>query len=244
VILTAYQPAYLPWLGLFHKIALSDTFCLLDAVDYSKQNFINRNRIKTAKGPLWLSVPVHAGFRTGRRICDIRIADRPWRRKHIASIVHAYAKAPHFDRYAPEIFSILNARHVFLADLTGDLLRLFLRQLGITVKVVRSSDYDFTGRKDEYILDMCKTLGASVFIFGGRGKNYASADLFREAGIDAIFLEYCHPHHRQRHGAYLPEMSVIDLLFNEGPQSLNVILSGNPKSVAEVALASAKFLER
>jgi hypothetical protein len=235
VILSAYQPAYLPWLGLFHRIALSDTFCIMDTASYSKQNFINRNRIKTAAGALWLTVPVEAYGSRAQRICDVRIASRPWRAKHVASITHAYGKSRYFGRYAPGIFSILEKRHEFLGELTTELLTYFLEELGLRTRIVRASDYRITGKKQDYVLSMCAEFGATAFIFGGRGKAYASAERFREAGIDAYFLEYRHPRYRQLRGAFLPEMAIVDLLFNEGPESLNVILGGNIGTLAEVA---------
>lgn len=234
MILTAYQPAYMPWLGLFHRIALSDTFCIMDTAGYSKQNFINRNRIKTAKGSLWLTVPVRARGAGAQPICSVRIAERPWRAKHIATMKHAYGKAPYFDRYAPQLFAILDKGHEFLTGLTTDLLSYFMDRLGLRTRVVLASECGIGGEKQQYVLNMCAALGASTFIFGGRGKEYADGRRFHEAGVDALFLEYKHPRYHQRDGRFLPEMSIVDLLFNEGPQSLNVILGGNPGTVTEI----------
>lgn len=232
MILTAHQPAYLPWLGFFHKLALSDTFCSMDTAAYSRYDFVNRNRIKTAAGAQWLSVPVHVTGLT-RRICDLRIAGGLWHRKHAAALRQSYGKAAYFDDYAVELEAALLRRRKYLCELNADLLRFFLRVLGLNVQLVAASDYHFEGRKSELVLDMCRTLGATTFVFGSRGRDYAGVDAFQAAGIEPVFQEYRHPVYAQRYGAFIPFLSIVDLLFNEGPRSLEIILRGNLPTVPE-----------
>jgi len=225
VILSAHQPAYLPWLGLFHKMTLCDTFCVFDTAPYRRKDFINRNRIKTARGPLWLSVPVYS--HGGPRICDVRIRENTWQRKHLATIDDAYSKAPYYELYAAELYQVLTKRYAFLADLTSALTRLFVRLLGIRVRLVVSSDYDFAGKKSEYIVNMCSELGASTYIFGSQGRNYADLSAFASAGVEVVFQEYRHPVYAQRFGSFVPRLSIVDLLFNEGPRSLEILVRNN-----------------
>jgi WbqC-like protein len=229
LILTAHQPAYLPWLGFFHKAVLSDVLCIVDTVAYSRYDFVNRNRIKTSAGTAWLTVPVHVQH-PERRIRDLRIAGTAWQRKHIAAIRQSYEKTPYFEDYAADVERLLLKPRKFLCELDDDLLRFLLRALNIDVRVIVASDYDFVGAKSDYVLNMCRTLGAKTFVFGLRGREYADRDAFIAAGIQPVFQEYRHPRYRQRYGEFVPALSALDLLFNEGPRSLEVILSGNMRS--------------
>lgn len=224
MILSAHQPAYLPWLGFFGKLASSDAFCVLDTAQYSRGDFINRNRIKTAQGSMWLTVPIHAHGHP--RICDVRIRDNGWQRKHVMALRHAYRKAPYFDSFAPGLEAVITQRYSFLTELTGALLRHFIELLGIETRLMLASEYDFAGKKSEYLVDICKRLGAKTFLFGAEGRSYADLDAFHSGGIEALFQEYAHPVYHQRYGAFLPRLSIVDLLFNEGPRSLEIVRAG------------------
>ncbi len=232
MILSGHQPAYLPWLGLFHKMTLADAFCVLDTVDYSK-DFINRNLIKTAQGPLWLSVPVNA--HGAKRICDVRIAEGVWRRKHLRSIEHAYSRAPFFDDYAPDVMKLIAKPYAFLCDLTNDMTRLLARMLGLDIRFFYASDYEFARGKTECVVDMCRRFGAGGYVFGSQGREYVNEEVLRAAGIDSFFQEYRHPVYGQQHGPFIPRLSIIDLLFNEGPRSLEILLRENQIKPSPVA---------
>jgi hypothetical protein len=235
MILTAHQPAYLPWLGLFHKILLSERFCVFDGVQYQSDDFNNRNRIKTRMGPIWLSVPVDAKNRLNRLICDIKIIPNGWNKKHIRSIRHSYQKAPFFNDYIEALEDyLLTKEHVFLADLNIGMLEMFLGLLAIDVPVVRATDFAFAGQKSDLVLDMCKKLGATEFIFGEQGRNYADVESFAQNGVRIFFQDYNHPVYPQINGPFAPYMSVLDLLFNVGPSSRQVILSGNAACTGEM----------
>jgi len=225
MILSAHQPAYLPWLGYFQKIAVSDMFCVLDTAQYSRGDFINRNRIKTAQGPAWLTVPVHAHGKPP--ICDVRISETNWQKKHVATLANAYRKTPYYERYAPELYRVLTNRYAFLTDLTGALTRLCVGWLGIEARLLYASDYDFAGKKSDYLVNMCGQLGAATFVFGSRGRSYADVAAFKRAGIEVLFQEYRDPVYRQRYGLFVPRLSIIDLLFNEGPRSLEILCASD-----------------
>jgi WbqC-like protein family len=230
VILTAHQPVYLPWLGLLHKIAVADLFCYFDIVQYQTKDFNNRNRIKTHTGELWLSVPVESKNHFEKCVGDIRIVQSGWQRKHFKSIQHAYGKAAYFDAYSAELESILLLQSFeTLSELNFAILRFLMRSLGIDTPIVKASDYVFQGTKSDLVLDMCVQLKANVYIFGSQGRGYADVDKFLAASVKPYFQDYRHPTYRQLHGDFLPYMSVIDLLFNEGPCSRDILLSGNDR---------------
>ena len=228
MILTAHQPTYLPWLGLFHKISLADTFCVFDNVQYEKKSYINRNKIKTSNGPLLLSVPVETKNHRETKICDIRIAERQWSRKHFKSIELAYKKAPFYSDYISQLGEVLlGQKYIFLKDLNHELMKFFLKELKIETAVVFASDYNFVGNKSDLIIDMCKKLGATSYIFGSQGHDYADRNLFQDAQIEISFQDYNHPEYPQLHNNFEPYMSIVDLLFNVGRNAREVIMQRN-----------------
>lgn len=228
MILTAHQPVYLPWLGLFHKIALADLFCFFDIAQYQTKDFNNRNKIKTHSGDIWLSVPVESKNHFGKSVGEIRIVQDGWQRKHVKSISMAYKKAPYFENYIGELAAILTSQSLeTLSALNLAILRFAARNLDITTPIVMASDYDFKGTKSDLVLDMCVQLKADTYIFGAQGRDYADAESFRVRGVDPYFQDYRHPQYRQLHGEFKPYMSIIDLLFNEGPRSREIVMSGN-----------------
>lgn len=231
MILTAHQPVYLPWLGLFHKIALADRYCVFDIAQYQTKDFNNRNKIKTNAGPIWLTVPVESKQHFDKRIADVRIINNGWSRKHLKSIELAYRKAPYFDQYFGDLHALLTQEFDLLTELNTQMLQLLLRQLGISTPIVRATQYDFEGKKSDLVLNMCLRLGADIYVFGALGRDYADVDAFLRAGVTPYFQDYKHPAYRQLHGPFEPYMSVIDLIYNEGPASLDILMSGNVKQL-------------
>lgn len=228
MILTAHQPVYLPWLGLFHKIALADLFCYFDIAQYQKKDFNNRNKIKTYDGEIWLSVPVESKNHFGKSVGDIRVIHNGWQHKHFRSIQLAYQHAPYFRQYRCGLEEVLiGHEYETLSALNISMLRYLLKCLAIDTPIVMASEYDFAGAKSDLVLDMCLKLEADVYIFGAQGRNYADIDTFRAMGVRPIFQDYRHPIYAQLHGDFLPYMSVIDLLFNEGPRSREILFTGN-----------------
>ncbi len=228
MILTAHQPVYLPWLGLFHKIALSDAFCYFNDVQYQIKDYNNRSKIKIGDGGTWLTVPVlNKGYRE-KKIREIEINNSiGWRKKHWKSIYLNYKKAPFFDKYAPYLEGVYKSDWQYLSDLNESMLKWFLTMLGIKVDYFRASELNFQGYKSELVLDMCKKLKADTYIFGALGRDYAEARKFAQAGIKIYFQDYKHPEYKQAGKDFLPYMSIIDLLFNEGDKSLEILMSDN-----------------
>ncbi|MCB1167822.1 MAG: WbqC family protein [Leptospiraceae bacterium] len=228
MILTAHQPVYLPWLGLFHKIALADEFCIFDIVQYQTKDWNNRNRIKTPNGVIWLSVPVESKNHFEKSVGDIRIVKNGWNRKHFKSIDLAYRKAPFYTDYIGRVEAILMADEFeTLADLNRAFLEFGLEAFGIERPIHVASEKDFEGKKSDLVLDMAQKLGADCYIFGEQGRNYADLAAFQRAGIQVFFQEYEHPEYSQLHGDFVPGMCFLDLLFNVGAGAFEVMMRGN-----------------
>jgi hypothetical protein len=230
MVLTAHQPVYLPWLGLFHKISSSDLFCYFDIVQYQRRDYNNRNKIKTKNGDMWLSVPVESKNHLNKNVSEISIIQDKWVKKHLKSIELNYKKTPFFDLYFPRLRDILifDSKNS-LGYLNFKLLKYFLECLDIKTPVVKASDYLFEGKGSDLVLDMCIKLGADEYVFGGQGVNYADIDSFNEKRVKVHFQEYNHPVYKQAGSKFSPYMSIVDLLFNEGKDSLNILTSDNIK---------------
>ena len=228
MILTAHQPVYLPWLGLFHKISLSDTFVFFDEVQYLPKDWMNRNKIKTKDGEIWLTVPVlRKGYRE-LKTSEIKINNSTnWQKKHLHSISLNYKKTEYFDEYYPFFEKIYTKKWETLNEITEYMLRWFLKKLEINVNFLKASDLKFEGKKSELVLDMCKKLNATTYIFGELGKNYADIKKFDSLKIKTVFQEYKHPKYSQINGEFISNLSIIDLLFNHGSKSFKIIMENN-----------------
>ena len=228
MILTAHQPVYMPWLGLFHKISLADTYCIFDDVQYTKKDFVNRNRIKTKDGPLWLTVPVESANHHELKIKNVKVIQDGWQTKHFKSIQSAYAKSRFYSDYIDQIEELFMAKKwAFLVDLNKAWLDFGLRSLEIEVNIHKASDFHFEGSKSDLVASMCSQLQANSYIFGELGADYAEVSTFKKIGVSIHFQKYIHPTYTQLHGEFVSHLSFLDLLLNEGPKSREILLSGN-----------------
>ena len=219
---TVHQPEHIPWPGFFHKIARADVFVVLDNVQFRKNYFQNRNKIRTPDGWAWITVPVHHSLHT--LLQDVQIsADERWKKKWLDSLYHAYCKAPYFDEYFPGLKNIINEPISSLSALNLSLIRELCRLLGIKTRFVLASGLGASGQGSELILSLCKKVNAKVYLSGVSGKDYLKLDDFSSAGIQVEFQEFHHPIYRQMHLPFMPCMSIVDLLFNYGKESLQII---------------------
>jgi hypothetical protein len=232
MILTAHQPSYLPWLGFFSKMVKSDIFVYLDTVSYSKWDWSSRNKIRTHEGWMWLTIPILTGGKSNQIFTEVKIDNtQQWARKHWKSISMNYSQAPFFSLYENFFRDVYSNEWKYLSELDEHITKFLMESLGIKIKFVKAStSLQLEGHKSSLVLDMCMKMKADVFIFGGEGKNYAKIENFENAGIKVIFQEYEHPVYPQIHGEFISNMSVIDLLFNCGPKSLDILLS-NEKQI-------------
>ena len=220
------QPGYLPWLGFFEQLAKSDVFILYDDVQYDKNGWRNRNRIKTANGVQWLTVPVFSSL-TKKTLVNETLIDNAsnWKRKHLLSIKTAYSKAPYFKNY----FSIFEEAYSkdwnLLIDIDIFLLKKLAAEFSIDfAKVKLSSTMDVKGDRLSRLLGICKKVGADVFYEGMAGQSYIDIDYFAVNGVKIEFQQYRHPEYGQLHGEFIPYLSAIDLLFNYGKESADILL--------------------
>lgn len=217
------QPSYIPWRGYFHQIQKCDLFVFYDDVQYDKRGWRNRNRIKTANGPVWLTIPVHAsGAQTHRRlICDITIdRSQPWATRHWQTIQRAYKRMPFFDQYADRLQQFFDDPPELLADFVIPLTVEIAGWLGLADRqFLRSSQLSAQGSKTERLLDILQQVGATHYISGPSAKAYIDEGLFDRAGIGLEYMTYEYPEYPQPYSPFNPQVSVLDLLFAVGPEA-------------------------
>jgi hypothetical protein len=219
------QPSYLPWLGYFDQMFKSDTFVVYDEVQFDKNGWRNRNRIKTPQGAQWLTVPVLTKGRNFPLNREVEINNTlSWQTKHLKSIVQNYMKAPFFDQYMGQVEDILKRAWRFLIDLDMAFIHTLVEHLGLQTKICLSSDLRIPKmEKTERLVAICRYLGADIFLEGDAGRNYVDESLFQKAGINLEFHQYQHPVYHQLYGEFVPYMSIIDLIFNHGEDSLKIL---------------------
>ncbi len=230
MVISVHQAQYIPWLGFFDKVDQSDVFVFLDDVQYKHREFQNRNKIRTKDGWMWLTVPV-LDVR-GAKIKDIAIdASRDWPGSHLKSLRAWYAKAPYFEKYFPRFESLLAREWRGINELNIAVIRILFEALGIEKKVYLETALGAGGEKTARIIAIAKKLGARAYLSGAGGKDYLSENDFKDAGIVLKYQDYRHPVYRQQFMTnekdFIPYMSVIDLLFNEGDKSLKIIRGGS-----------------
>lgn len=217
MILTAHQPAYLPWLGYFDKIAKSDVFIYLDSVQFEKNSFTNRNRIKTPQGAAWLTIPVQMKGHLGKRILDIEIDNhQPWKKKHLNAIYLNYKKVANFEEKYHKIEKIYHRNeYQLLSDLCWDQLLFWLKELHIQTKVMKQSELSIESKKSDLIFDLCKQFTVSTYISGALGKDYLEEKKFAEQNIQIAYQDYQSPEYPQLWGEFMPNLSVLDFWMNQ-----------------------------
>jgi len=222
---TILQPGYLPWLGFFNQMEISDIFVFLDDVQYDRRGWRNRNRIKGCNGPIWLTVPVVQKGQFNQSLLETKVNNSaPWAKKQLRTIQFNYKSSPYFEKYYPPLEEILKCNWESLLDLDYKLTHELMKWMGITTPTYRSSelevrDYDKTGR----LVDICLQVGVSAYISGPLCKDYMDVSNFEKAGIDVLIHDYHHPEYTQRYPPFVSHLSVLDLLFNEGPESLRIL---------------------
>ena len=227
------QPVYLPWLGYFEQIDRVDHFIFQDDVQYTARDWRNRNRIKTAQGPQWLTVPVKKAP-LATPIADIEIAwQTDWPKKHLKAIELAYAKAPYRSAAEALLDAAFAARPDRLADLTIDLIERLAGVMGIEPRTSRASEQPPASAPadlDDRLVDLARRHGASHVYFGASASAYVDPARFRPHGIEVVFQDYAHPVYAQQWPGFESHMSVIDLVMNEGPEAARAIIRSGAKS--------------
>jgi len=214
------QSNYIPWKGCFDMINSVDEFILHDTVQFTKFDWRNRNKIKTPRGVIWLTIPVR--HISGQLIQETRVSDPAWSRKHWNRIMQNYAKALHFKEYKPLFESLYLdiAGEQFLSAINYRFLREVCAILGIRTPITWSRDYRLIDGQTERLVDLCRQAGADEYLTGPAAKNYIQEKLFSDAGITLTYMDYSgYPEYRQLYPPFEHRVSILDLIFNEGPDA-------------------------
>ena len=213
------QSNYIPWRGYFDLISDVDVLVIYDDVQYTKNDWRNRNRIKTPTGERWLSVPVRHAF-LGQPIDSVEIADeQPWRRIHREALRANYARAAYFAEIAPGLFSALDSSPDKLTDLNRTLMRWIMDRLKIQTELVDVRRLSAAGHRTERLIDIVRELGGDLYLSGPSAAAYLDVEAFRVAGIGLEYKTYAYEPYPQLWGNFSGAVSVLDLLFNTGPDA-------------------------
>jgi hypothetical protein len=217
------QPSYIPWRGYFHQIRRADVFVFYDDVNFDKHGWRNRNRVKTPNGVQWLTIPVASASGCELHLSPIdqvRVSDPKWGTRHWKTLTMAYFKAPYFKRYAALLEPYFHSGSEMLVDILVPMTELLAKEMGIfQTRFLRSSDMAARGRKTERLIAILQEVGADHYISGPSAKEYLDEDQFTEAGITLEYMAYDYPSYPQLYPPFDPAVSILDLLFMEGPHA-------------------------
>lgn len=233
------QPTYIPWLGYFDLIDQVDKFVFLDNVQISRNNWHVRNRIKTAQGELYLTIPVkRLKSKYETMICEAFINyKQPWIKKHLKSVEQAYKKTAYINEVYPVLEEIIRKEEQVLSELNINLIKKISSLLGINKEFIKASELkNISGHKDALVVSICKQLSCDCYISPAGAyvyiEKYAPGGEFPKNGISLYYQNYDHPVYNQLYGDFLPNMSIVDLLFNHGfDESLQIIRTGRREPV-------------
>lgn len=214
------QSNYLPWKGYFDLIRQVDLFVFYDDRQYTKNDWRNRNRIKTAGGLRWLTVP--CGGSESRLICEVELGDPVWQRKHWRTLVHEYGRAPCFERYRSFFEHVyLERTWATLSELNHFLIRhLATEFLGLDTAFDDSRNHPLVGDKGDRVLELLRHVGATRYLSGPAARAYLEPGAFAAAGIELCWMDYSgYPEYPQFHPPFVHEVSIVDLLFHQGPDA-------------------------
>lgn len=223
MIVAVHQPQYMPWLGYFDKIDKADIFVLLDTVQFKKNEWQNRNKIKTAQGWQWLTVPVLYKF--PEKIDEITINNNSnWQNVQRKSLKTNYSKSSHFNHIIELLAEVFSAKWERIAPLNVFTVKEVAQILGISTPIYVASELgEFPDDPDDRLIAISQYFDGTIYLAGSGGKTYMKLEKYERAGIKVQFQEFHHPVYPQLFGAFEPFMSVLDLLFNCGPDSLSVL---------------------
>ena len=228
MIIGIHQLHYLPWLRYIHKIASCDVFVILDNIQFNKNGWQNRNKVKSPQGTLTLTVPVL--HKHAQSLSEVHIdSKQPWARKHWGTLLNNYKKAPFFKDYEPFLKGIYEKKWTRFNDLSHEMLSYFVKTMGIKTKMLSSSDLSLKGEATERLVNICKDLGADTYLTGQYATEvYLEKEPFEREKIQLIYQSFEAPQYDQLFpdAGFFPELSIVDLLFNCGPRSLEILMRG------------------
>jgi hypothetical protein len=213
------QSNYIPWKGYFDLINLVDEFILLDDVQYTRRDWRNRNRIKTANGAQWLTIPVETKGRYFQTISETVVSDPDWPAHHWRTLQHHFAAAPYFKAYWPRLEELYGALHErYLSEINYRFITAICELLGIPTKITWSMEYESSGQKTERLIGLCKQAGATAYLSGPAARAYLDEALFDQEGVALHYMDYSgYPEYPQLYPPFDHAVTMLDLLFNVGP---------------------------
>lgn len=215
MIVAIHQPDYIPWLGLYYKMAHCDTFVYLDDAQYSNEADHNVNVIKTPQGPLRLKIPVEQHL--GDLICDVRTKDElHWKEKHLKTLQMNYSKTHYFEEIYPGLAEVIMNHQGSIADINMSINDYICNGFGIQTRILKSSSLSITSVREERVIDICCKVGGTEYLSGNGARAYQTESHFTDRGVKLTYLDYKPIQYPQIWGDFLPCMSVIDYLFNCG----------------------------
>ncbi|MDK2743671.1 MAG: WbqC family protein [Nitrospira sp.] len=219
---TIHQPQFLPWLGYLDKIDQADLFIVLDTVQFKKNEWQNRNRIRTSQGWQWLTVPVLHHF--GQRIDDVLInPTSEWKAQHLRALEMHYAKAPYRHHYLSQLRELYSVPWTKLGDLNKAIVQWLLKAYGITTPVQNASDHLSREEPTDRLIDLCRAVGATQYLAGPGAEHYMDTPRFEASGIRLETQAFKHPIYRQMYEPFEPNLSALDLLLIQGAEALATV---------------------
>jgi len=216
---TIHQPQFLPWLGYLDKIDQADLFIMLDTVQFKKNEWQNRNRIRTATGWQWLTVPVLQHF--GQRIDEVLINPTvAWKAQHLRALDMHYARAPYRHRYLVQLRELYSAPWNKLSDLNKATVQWLLDAYGITTPIHSAADYAARDEPTDRLIDLCRAVGAAQYLAGAGAEHYMDKPRFESSGVWLEIQTFQHPIYRQAYEPFEPNLSALDLLLMRGDEAL------------------------
>lgn len=213
------QSNYIPWKGYFDIIRSVDSFVIYDIAQFTRNDWRNRNMIKTAQGMQWLTIPVEQSIH--KAINETRVVNDQWRVKHWRSILQHYSRAEFFAGYRDRFQHLyLDCAHTMLSEINYQLLKTICDVLEIRTEFLQASDYEISGCRTGKLVNLCQQLQATDYVSGPRARDYIDESLFDEAGIAIHWADYQgYPEYEQFHPPFVHEVSILDLIFHQGPEA-------------------------
>jgi len=232
------QPTYIPWIGYFDLLDMSDIFVLYDDVQLAKRSWQVRNRLKSSNGEIWLTLPVKkTASRSDLLIMNAFLNnDEKWKKSHLKTIEMSYSKTPYFRQLFDLLEPIYN-KAVRVSELNIEIIELVHKKMNFNTELIRSSSLDgVKGNKDVRLVDICKKLSVDEYLSPQGSADYINEDIiggeFVKNGIELSYHAYNHPSYEQLHSDFIPYLGIFDLLFNHGfEESLRIIRSGRQQKI-------------
>lgn len=222
-----HQPNYLPWIGLFSKICKAEIFVVMDIAQLGNTSVTHRNKIRTNEGSMYLTIPISKRY-VGNRISEVELpSDKKWQQTHWTALYHSYAKTKYFSLYREFFEELYQKDFRYLTDINIAVISYLLKCFDINVGIIKASEFNIDPhlQKTDLLIATLKSVGGDVYISGPSGKGYLEPQKFEQNDIDLKYFEFHHPVYQQRFPGFIPEMSAVDILFNMGPQSGEIIRS-------------------